>query len=518
MPNYTRRRKAKTGLVRHRLDRAGYRPKISQSYFEAREGEQSQSGDIAPEAVDGDSHILHGSLASRELFASTIVPPEVLSSLPALPDEAYPVGVLVFDTSDGKLYRNVADVWTAEVDGADIAANSITAGQIAAGAIGVSELAADSVEADKIAAGAVDTEHLAADAITADKIAAGAITAGKVASNAIHVTHILDPSENVIPNGGFEDTSARAEDTVGAWGWAISSGQPQDFNAGASNARSGSRKLRIEHDSDTTTHKTAWTTDLIPVSEGARYTIKCWLAGSVSNSTTLNAQIRVFRYLADGSLSSSFAVANPTVPANNTYQEVAVVHAPPSGIAYVRLAIRLLNTAGASLDQMNVDDVEMYRADTDISHAAGDVLINGSGVAITNGKITVTNAGATVIIDGTSNMFKIAATGTTSNTIAAGGGGVQSNWTDVTVTGPFTSTPAHLSYIATTTGNAAPRTLGRLFTHSALAGPSIGIATVMDVSTLLSGSNCLVRFGGHNAQGSSQTWYCKYYILKEAAL
>ncbi len=126
---------------------------------------------------------------------------------------------------------------------------------------------------------------------------------------------------------------------------------------------------------------------------------------------------------------------------------------------------------------------------------------------------------STVIIDGSSNMFKIAATGTVSNTIAAAGAAIAGGWTDVTITGPFSVTPAHLSFVATSAGAASPRTIGRLISWTGLTGPLrlVGL-TVMDVTTLLSGTDAVVRFGGFNAQGSAQTWEARYYVLKEAAL
>lgn len=98
--------------------------------------------DVLGDAIDGGSHILPGSLI-RPLFADTIIPPEVVTELPALPDEDYPVGSLVFLTVDAKLYRNVdGSTWSRAVDGADLITDSVTAGQIAAGAIGTNELAA----------------------------------------------------------------------------------------------------------------------------------------------------------------------------------------------------------------------------------------------------------------------------------------------------------------------------------------------------------------------------------------
>ncbi len=47
-------------------------------------------------------------------------------------------------------------------------------------------------------------------------------------------------------------------------------------------------------------------------------------------------------------------------------------------------------------------------------NAGGDAIITNEGITVTNGAITVRNAGSVVVIDGTSNMFKIAASGTLS--------------------------------------------------------------------------------------------------------
>ena len=62
------------------------------------------TGDIADEAI------------SKIKLAANLVPPEVVTSLPALPDANYPIGMIVFLTTDGKLYRNYNNAWTSAVD------------------------------------------------------------------------------------------------------------------------------------------------------------------------------------------------------------------------------------------------------------------------------------------------------------------------------------------------------------------------------------------------------------------
>lgn len=78
-------------------------------------------------------------------FASTIRPVELVAALPSLPSGSYPQGAIVFLTTNNKLYRSTGSTWTVATDGADIVANSITGGKIAAGAISTTELFAGEI-------------------------------------------------------------------------------------------------------------------------------------------------------------------------------------------------------------------------------------------------------------------------------------------------------------------------------------------------------------------------------------
>jgi hypothetical protein len=66
-----------------------------------------------------------------------------------------------------------------------IAANAITSSELAAGSVTANALAANSVAATNIIAGAVSTNALAANAVTAANIAAGAVGANQIAANSI---------------------------------------------------------------------------------------------------------------------------------------------------------------------------------------------------------------------------------------------------------------------------------------------------------------------------------------------
>ena len=79
------------------------------------------------------TEVADGSITQAKMAAG-LVPPRIVNSLPSLPDSEFPEGMIVYLTTDGKLYRNKDEVWTVEIyiddidrliAGADIAADSI---------------------------------------------------------------------------------------------------------------------------------------------------------------------------------------------------------------------------------------------------------------------------------------------------------------------------------------------------------------------------------------------------------
>lgn len=148
----------------------------STSYAEMRR--YSGTAWVAVEASLPGSLLMDGSLGLTK-FASGLEPVKVVSTLPTTK-----ASNTVFLTSDSKLYRWNGTEYTKAVDGADIEANSITSGQIAAGAIKTDELDALAVTAAKIATGAV----------TADKVTAGAITTEKLLVTGLGIALNPDPN------------------------------------------------------------------------------------------------------------------------------------------------------------------------------------------------------------------------------------------------------------------------------------------------------------------------------------
>ncbi len=81
-------------------------------------------------------------------FASSIRPVVLVSSKPTFPNSLYPPGTMFYHTVEGRLYRvnSSGNDWQYAIDGSkDIVSDSITSGQIAAGAISTSELYAGEI-------------------------------------------------------------------------------------------------------------------------------------------------------------------------------------------------------------------------------------------------------------------------------------------------------------------------------------------------------------------------------------
>lgn len=143
----------------------------------------------------------------------------------------------------------------------------------------------------------------------------------------------------------------------------------------------------------------------------------------------------------------------------------------------------------------------------------------------------ISNDGSTVIIDGTSDVFRIAYSGTQSIAVADGGSGTFVN-TTVTAYGTLATTPAYLGYTSQDNTSIANRFLSvfiynatvNAYTASTSGGAvnqrTIGIQTMLATNHIhLSASNYpIVTTSGWNFSGSSQTMYTRFYILEETAI
>ena len=148
--------------------------------------------------------------------------PEVVATLPTLPNATYYIGKQVFLTTNGKLYRNKAGVWNKDVDAPDLT-GTLDAARIASGALDITKLSSGLRPPRTVGAlpatpftgylagdtvvlttdnklyrftgttwtVSVDGADITADSITAAQIAANAVTANELAANSVTATKIL---------------------------------------------------------------------------------------------------------------------------------------------------------------------------------------------------------------------------------------------------------------------------------------------------------------------------------------
>lgn len=145
------------------------------------------------------------------------------------------------------------------------------------------------------------------------------------------------------------------------------------------------------------------------------------------------------------------------------------------------------------------------------------------GLWIGDGGIIVVNDAGTVIIDGTSNMFKIAATGTLQVTVSAPGS--VGDWTDNTASvtlsslGAQDATLAFVAFVGSSNVSTDRRTLGRLqhYLDSGAEGAYVKDQAV--VRSELDGSDLPVIsvYAFNYDTLSAFTFYVRYHALQEAA-
>lgn len=296
-----------------------------------------------------------GSIDDIAKFAATIRPPVVVSALPALPDANYPDGSFVYLTTDEHLYQNNSGTWVATGD-ATLIVGQITAGQIAAGAIGT------------------------------DELAAGAITAVKIAANELHMGLFRDQALNLVPNPGWElDGNTALGDPL--TNWTPASGDANQWETSPGHAGTGNGAYMLRGVQKSTPEAVQLTSDFFPVVAGARYRRRVATRGDAGNSGTATARLR-WRYYNEAKGQIVSASSSVVVGSSSSLQWIEGIGVADVLAAYARVEVEV-DAASAAGDVVYFNDAEFYRVDHDISHAAGDVLIDSTGITITNGKLTL---------------------------------------------------------------------------------------------------------------------------------
>jgi hypothetical protein len=250
--------------------------------------------------------------------------------------------------------------------------------------------------------------------------------------------------------------------------------------------------------------------------QGRKYRVTAYTRGYAGNNANATGGIFV-RYLDATGASLGFVSLTGTTSsvrgANTAWFQLFGTFTVPATAVYIRIGLEQ-SSAGAGGDFIAFDDVELYPVDYDVNHAAGDVLINSTGLTVTNGAVTVTNAGSTVIIDGTSNMFKITATGTSTRAFPAAGTGAT---TSVTVSGSGASVLQTLFSTGIDNSSTANlRALGQangvVLTDGHIAFRSYSF---VDINA---GDNRVRLTAESTISDPGTTAMHRYYLLKEAAI
>ena len=231
----------------------------------------------------------------------------------------------------------------------------------------------------KITDGEVTTPKLAANGVTTDKLDAGSVTADKMIVGGYGVT---------LDNPGFE--------TGDLTGWvevAVSGG-----SVAADTTVPNSGKYRCSFTTTGTAGEKIVSSHFVPAVAGQVFS-----AGLYARLATGSPGVRLVLHCYDSSQTFLSVVNGTTQSVASGWNHYADRLTAPASTAFVRLGIEATTaSAGFAVD--------------DVTFAPGSVLIDSSGVTITNGALTVKQRAPR--IGGTSsstasNMFKIAATGTT---------------------------------------------------------------------------------------------------------
>lgn len=118
-------------------------------------------------------------------FASGIEPISVVSSVPGSKSTD-----LIFNTTDGKVYRWNGSAYIKAVDAADITVGQITGTQIADGSISTPKLVAGSINANVLSAGTITSNLITANTLNGDRILANSLDAGKITAGTITASQI----------------------------------------------------------------------------------------------------------------------------------------------------------------------------------------------------------------------------------------------------------------------------------------------------------------------------------------
>lgn len=203
----------------------------------------------------GDSQVVTTKIGDEAItqvkMGSGLFVPEIVATLPTLPDADYPQGATVVLTTDDKLYRSTGSEWTVAVPTVDLTGEIATA-QIEDAAISSAKIATDAIIEAKLADAAVTTAKLADSSVLEGKLADAAVATAKIADNAVEQAKIA----NYAIGGNKIDGMARGqhgvfldtfEQSPGSWD---TNGGGSFTHVSSADAQTGGHVLQVDSADD----------------------------------------------------------------------------------------------------------------------------------------------------------------------------------------------------------------------------------------------------------------------------
>jgi len=297
-----------------------------------------------------------------------------------------------------------------------VAANAITADKLTIAALdGAGDIAANAVGGTQIVGGSITTDHVAANTITGDNIAANTLTSDVIAANAITAKHlVVADTTNVIQNAGFDQGDgmdgwsgnlthifSRHRDDPG-----VPPGAPSEHVAEFTATASGAVGISAG--------------EFMPVSEGEVYYFSCWVASSADASDAFTIGAHGIFIETGGNWWSWAAVEHPVV---TTWKRIWGYRTIPAGVTRMRamLTVRYGDSGSRGGKWWATKPIMRRAADSEL---IVDGAISAAKLTIpaldNNGDLEPGSVGGTQIVGGSITTDKIAVGGVTADNIFAG--------------------------------------------------------------------------------------------------
>ena len=373
------------------------------------------------DAIITSQKIASGAISAYAAFGGNLRPVESGANLPTLPNASYPAGALFFKTGDGKLYRNVSDVWTTAVPAVDISGQLADAQLAALAASKVTGQLTNAQIADLAAAKLTGT-------ISAAQIADGSVSGTKFASGIEPVTIVSSVPTSKSTSAIFNTGDGKlyrwvTSSYVATVPTADLSGTVTDAQIAGLAASKVTGTLTNSQIADLAAAKLTGTISSAQIADGSvsgtkfasglePVTVVSSVPSTKSTSTIFNT--------GDGKLyrwSTSSYIA--TVPAGDLSGTITTTQITDSSISTAKLAANAVTAAKIAAGTITSTEIA---TDTIVAGniAAGAITASELAVgAVTAGKIAANAVTATEISAGSITTAKLAANAVTANEIAS---------------------------------------------------------------------------------------------------